>query len=144
MGVSVNDVDDFLVHYGVKGMRWGRRKSDSGSGGSGGSGGSAKKAPKHTETRREYRKRVKQEADEFRQKKFEKTFDTAEKKGDDVLIKTMYADSGPTIVTGKEFVRDISRGRAFNADVTEVFGEKRGDGSYHTVMSEQYTKSRRR
>lgn len=146
----MSDVDDFLTHHGVKGMRWGRRKSDSGSGGSGGSGdsggsgGSTKKAPKHTETRREHRKRVKQEAAEFQQKKLEKTFKAAETKGDNVLIKTMYADGAPTIVTGKEFVRDISSGRMFNANVTEVFGEKRADGRYHTVESERYTKSGRR
>lgn len=36
-----------LAHFGVKGMRWGVRKSRS-SGGSGGSGGSAKQKPKKT------------------------------------------------------------------------------------------------
>ena len=33
---SIDDIDDFLAHYGVKGMQWGVRKSrDSGSGGGG-------------------------------------------------------------------------------------------------------------
>lgn len=136
-----DDVGEFLAHYGVKGMRWGRRKAEGS--GSGNSGGSAKKE-KFTESRREYKKRTKSEAKEFQQKKLERTVKTASEKGDNVLIKTMYADGTPTIVSGREFVRDISSGRMFNAKVTDVVAEKRADGVYYSADIEKYTKSRRR
>lgn len=143
-----DQVDDFLAHVGVKGMRWGVRKNDdggssgssgssgsnsgggSGSGGGDGADGGKGKKPKYEESRREYRKRTRAEAQEFYDKKAEGVIAEALKKGDGVLVKTFYHDGYDfEIVTGKEFVESLSKGRAINTPFTEIWAE-RDTGGY--------------
>lgn len=133
---SVTTSDDFLAHYGVKGMKWGRRKAE----GSSDSSGSSK------ESRKEYRSRVKQEKNEFYNKKMSSIVDKAAKDGDDVMIKTLYAgETYQTVTTGSDFVKQLSKGRAFDVTVTEVYATKTADGPYQMTGDRNvYQKSKRR
>lgn len=157
-----SQVDDFLAHVGVKGMRWGVRKNDDGgssgssgssgnnSGGSGSGGGDGAdsgkgKKPKYEESRREYRKRTRAEAQEFYDKKAEGVISEALKKGDGVLVKTFYSDSYDfEIVTGKEFVESLTKGRAINTPFTEIWAERDTGGYRQTDGGPMYQKTARR
>lgn len=123
--------DDFLAHYGVKGMKWGVRKD--------------KKAT-DKESRKDYRKRVKAERDDFNTKKIDAVFNRALAGGDNILVSTMYAgDYAVTIESGKSFVRNASSGAAFNANYTDVFAERSSDGVFnHVPMYGNYEPSKRR
>lgn len=134
--VAMESSDDFLAHYGVKGMKWGVRKADRSSGSSG----------SRKESRKEYRARVKQEQNEFYNKKMSAIVDKADKGGDDVLIQTLYAgDAYRTLTTGSEFVSQLSKGRAFDVTVTEVYATKTADGPYQMTGDRNvYQKSKRR
>lgn len=143
-----SQVDDFLAHVGVKGMRWGVRKNDdggssgssgssgsnsgggSGSGGGDGTDGGKGKKPKYEESRREYRKRTRAEAQEFYDKKAESIVNESLKRGDEILVKTFFHDGYDfEIVTGKEFVQHLERGRAFNTPFTEIWAERDTTGT---------------
>lgn len=131
--VAMESTDYFLAHYGVKGMKWGVRKA-------GDSSGSRK------ESRKEYRSRIKQEKNEFYNKKMSAIVDKAAKGGDDVLIKTMYGgDVYQTITTGSEFVKQLSKGMAFDVTLTEVYATKTAEGPYQMTGDRNiYQKSKRR
>lgn len=131
------DLDSFLEHHGVKGMKWGKRKAE----GSSSSSGSSSK-----ESRKEYRARVKQEKSEFYNKKMSSIVDKASKDGDDVMIKTLYAgETYQTVTTGSDFVKQLSKGRAFDVTLTEVYATKTADGPYQMTGDRNvYQKSKRR
>lgn len=114
-----------LVHYGVPGMQWGKTKTK--------------------ESRSDYKARVQKEELDFNQKKLDDIFQKAVKSGDKVLIQTRYAgDTVRTITTGKEFVAELSRGRAFDVKVTEIFATQTKEGPYQmTGERNQYVKSAR-
>ena len=100
-----------LVHYGVKGMRWGHRKA----------------APKIS--RRENRKMNKAAAAKFYNDKADKLLSESIKKEDSIIIKV----DGPgspysTLMTGKEFTTYLSRGGAFDVKTSDIFAELRPDG----------------
>lgn len=131
----MGEVDDFIAHYGKKGMRWGHRKnpddgggsggsggsSGGGSGGSGGSGDASGGKPKKL-SRKEARALNKKGELEFNQKKMEKIFEESFKGGDEVLIATrLSGDNAITITTGKEIVAHLSAGGALDVRTTEVF-----------------------
>ena len=157
-----SQVDDFLAHVGVKGMRWGVRKNDnggssgssgssgnnsggSGSGGGDGADGGKGKKPKYEESRREYRKRTRAEAQEFYDKKAESIVNESLKRGDEILVKTFFHDSYDfEIVTGKEFVQNLERGRAFNTPFTEIWAERDTGGYRQTDGGPMYQKTARR
>ena len=130
---ALTPADDFLMHYGVKGMKWGQRKSDN-------SSNSGK------ESRKEYRERIKTEKNEFYNKKMSSIVDKADKGGDDVIIQTLYAgDAYRTLTTGSEFVSQLSKGRAFDVTVTEVYATKTAEGPYQMTGDRNvYQKSKRR
>lgn len=99
-----DQTDNFLEHYGVRGMKWGKR-----------SGG-------HTEKRRDYKRRIVSERQAHEQEKLSKVLTTSMKKGENVLVKTqLQGDYVPTIMTGKQFVETASRGALLNAKTTDVF-----------------------
>lgn len=96
-------MSDELAHYGVKGMKWGVHK-------------------KHDESRREYKKRTKQESREFYDKKADALIQASLKKGDQVLIATkLPGDYATTITTGTRFIEHLQRGGVFDVKTTEVF-----------------------
>lgn len=108
--------EEFLEHYGVKGMKWGRRRTDA-------QLGKAKISRKEN-------KRLNSEAKaKFDQKKAKSILKESAKKGDRVLVETQYAgDPYKTLTTGTEFVNAMTQGKAFNLDATEVFARQAREG----------------
>lgn len=97
-------VEGFLSHYGVRGMRWGKR-----------SGG-------HTEKRVDYKRRISSEQRTHDQERLRRVLTTSMKKGENVLVKTQLPnDYAATIMTGKQFVEMAGRGASLNARTTDVF-----------------------
>jgi hypothetical protein len=95
-------IDDFLSHYGTPGMKWGKRK--------------------HTESRKDYKARVKSEQQTHDQEHLTKVLTTAMKKGENVLVRTqLHGDYASTIMTGKQFVEMAGNGALLNARTTDVF-----------------------
>jgi len=125
-----SDVESFLVHYGVPGMKWGRKKS------------------KHTESRKEYKARVKSEQTAHDQKHLTNVLTTSMKKGEDVLVRTQLPhDHIQTIMTGKQFVEMAGRGALLNARMTDVFAtldKKQGQFVLNETPTPTYTPSERR
>lgn len=101
---TMDEVDDFLEHFGVPGMKWGRHK------------------PKFTESRRQYKGRVKSERQAFDQQKLGGVLKTSIKGGENVLVSTRIpGHTVKTIMTGKEFVRYAGQGGLLDAKTTDVF-----------------------
>jgi hypothetical protein len=129
----MSEVDNFLAHYGVKGMRWGHRKPDD-------SGGAAPKK----RSRKELRAVNKAGREKFNQDRADKVLGAALKKGDGVLIKThMPYDQYPTIMSGKEFTTYLSRGGAFDIRMTDIYAtkdEKAGTYVLNDQPTERYKK----
>lgn len=99
----MDEVDDFLAHFGVKGMRWGQRK-------------------KFTESRKQYKGRVKAERTSFEQQKLDNVLKTSIRKGEDVLVSTRIpGDTVKTIMTGKQFVERAIAGGLMDSRSTDVF-----------------------
>lgn len=118
-----------LLHYGVKGMKWGKRKA------------------KYTESRKEYKSRVKAERREHEQKKLDNVLKTSQKMGKDVMIKTRTpGDNAITIATGREFVDYLSKGGVFDARVTDVFAtlDKKTGQYVKNEPTPAYQKSQRK
>lgn len=96
-------VEDFLAHYGILGMKWGKRK-------------------KYEETRREYKARTREEQDAFYRDKLSRTINASLKKGEDILVGSrLPGDYAVTIMTGKQFVEYASKGGLLDAKTTDVF-----------------------
>lgn len=117
--------ENALSHYGVPGMQWGKTKTK--------------------ESRSDYKARVSKEELEFNQKKMNDILQKSIKSGDKVLIQTRYqGDTVRTIATGKEFVAELSKGRAFDIKVTEIFANQTKEGPYQmTGERNQYVKTER-
>lgn len=106
-----------LEHYGVKGMRWGRK-----------SAGDKGSSDSPRVTRKQNRQMNREARKKFDQKKADAIIGEAIRRGDNVLIKTLqYGDSVPTIVTGKEFTNHMARGGAMNVRATEVYARRNSD-----------------
>lgn len=106
-------VNDFLAHHGVKGMKWGVRKSEYKS--------------MSRDERKSYRKKTGKERradlNEAYQKKASALVDVSSKHGKDVLIKARVPyDAYPVVMTGNEFLSYLSKGGAFDKRATDVFG----------------------
>lgn len=121
------DVDDFLAHYGKKGMKWGVRT-------------------KHTESRKEFKARAKKEQGEYHEKKANDMLSLAFKGGNNVLLATKFSgDQHGSIITGKEFVNQMSKSRAFDVRLTEVYAIKGASGMYESsVLYPAFKKPERR
>lgn len=106
-------LDEALMHFGVKGMKWGQRKKDP-------------KAPKKKKIGIIENTALNMEAQKkFNDEKLAKLVDTARKGQTDVLIKAyMNGDTYGTDNTGREFVAKLERGAYLNIGLTEVYARK--------------------
>lgn len=140
-----NDVDRFLEHFGVKGMRWGVRRTDEQlARASKGKKDSSSKSEKESTSKPKKltRQEVRQEKREFYEKKASRILAEAAEKPD-VLVSVLTPHSQfPTVVSGREFVDYARRGGAFNTRVSDIYARKE-NGSYviNTNMNERYRRS---
>ena len=107
----MSNIDNFLAHYGVKGMKWGVTKSDYRS--------------MSKDDRKQYRKKTLKERSntfkEAREKNLKFVAETAAKNGNEVFVKTRLAgDQYPTLMSGSEFTRYISKQGVFDANMTTI------------------------
>lgn len=128
--------EDFLEHFGVKGMKWGRRKDDSGtSGGSGGgdssggangtggSGGSPSGVKKLS--RKEVKEINRAGKEAYDLKKTEEAYAEAKEKGESILVKSRaVGDYADTVMTGKDFAAYVESGGVLNIASTRVFARQ--------------------
>lgn len=111
----MNEVDNFLAHYGVPGMKWGKRKAQD-----------SEDKPTRL-SRKEVRLVNKEGQQKFYEDKATRIFAESLKKGEKILVETMMAgDYVPTIMTGKQFADHALSGGVFNIKTTEVFARKEG------------------
>lgn len=121
---STQKTEDFLAHYGKKGMKWGVRK-DKDSASSGGPGSSKPKL-----SRKEVRKINKAGELDYNVKKLEEVYAESKAKGESVLVKSRVAgDYADTVMTGREFVNHVERGGLVDGKSTRIFArqEKAGE-----------------
>lgn len=134
--IVMEDVDDFLAHFGVKGMKWGKRKARDAASDSG-------NAPKKLT-----RKEVRAEKKEFYLKKVDNVVKTAAAKPE-TLIKTLAYDpvlgmNVQTIMTGKELIEHLGRGGYMNAKYTDVYATKDAKTQEYVLndkINEKYVRS---
>lgn len=138
-----DNIDEFLAHHGVKGMKWGRRKHAAAD--------EAIKtgvADKKMFSRRDVRKLNKATRQEYNLKKTTQAYNEAKAKGDNVLIKSRAAgDYVDTVVTGKKFVAHIERGGTFDVTSTRVFARRQHEGQQFVMnnfMDEVYRPIKRK
>lgn len=131
----MSEANDFLAHYGVAGMKWGRRKGSSDSG--------STKEPR--KTRKEVRAINKAGQREFDEKKLTSVISESLKKGDKVLVKSlMQGDTYPTVMTGTEFVDYASRGGLLNPRLTDIYARQKGDAyELNPTQGQRYQKVKR-
>lgn len=122
------EYEDYLAHYGVKGMKWGRRKD-----GSAGSKRAAKKeakaevktAKKELKAKtREGKSNIRNRTAVEKQQRDQKHLTTLTKiasKEATSLISMTGPNNTTTLVTGKDFVDHVSRGGLLNASSTYLF-----------------------
>ena len=111
------DVDSFLEHYGVKGMRWGVRKNVTSS---------------HKKSRREKRAEKKAAKQEFYNKKAQNII-AKSLEDPDTIVSLKTTDVYPTLVTGREFVEYASKGGIFDIRYTDIYATKDKESNTYVV-----------
>ena len=122
------DVDAFLEHYGVKGMRWGVRRSSQ----------NETSSPK--KSRREKRAEKKAAKQEFYNQKAQRIIAKA-MEDPDTLVALKTTDTYPTIVTGREFIEYASKGGFFDVKYTDIYATKDSASNAYVLnnnMNERY------
>jgi len=120
--------EEFLEHYGIKGMKWGQKKAEA----SGSADSARQKVAEKKVTRKQNRQMNRAARTEFNEKKMQTLYSEAKKHGDKVLVQTTDpATMTRSIVTGKEFVSFLERGGAMDVRTTEIYARKSAkDGSF--------------
>lgn len=103
------DYDEFVLkHYGVKGMRWGKRQNRI--------------------SRAENRALNREASNKFYTEKLNRVVKEASEKGDNVLVTSRFSnDQYPTIYSGKRFVERLMQGSVVDARMTSVYARKADD-----------------
>lgn len=117
-----NEVDDFLAHYGVKGMKWGVRRDDAVLARIGG----GKLADETKEEKQAYkaykkstsRKERKQDRKLARESRARHLIETSVANPKNFVA--VGTPGYPTLMRGQEFVDYLSRGGAFNPMTTNI------------------------
>lgn len=136
-----DEVDNFLAHFGVKGMKWGKRKGENSSVTA---GASLAQAPKRL-SKKEVRQINRDGQNDHDKARVQKVFDESYKKGEKVLVSTMMqGDYAKTIMTGKQFVEHAMTGGAVNARSTDIYAERRsGQYELRDNSNSEYQKVKR-
>ncbi|UVK59301.1 hypothetical protein SEA_PHEROBRINE_18 [Gordonia phage Pherobrine] len=151
-------VEDFLSHYGVKGMKWGKRKAqdalisrhNAGKGVKVSSDGSVRRntnreqqaikkandVSKALETgvgkglsRKEIKELNRVSKEAYDLKKTEETYNEAKEKGESVLVKSRaVGDYADTVMTGKQFADYVESGGVLNIQSTRIFARQAKEG----------------
>ncbi|QDH85249.1 hypothetical protein HWC49_gp18 [Gordonia phage Kenosha] len=149
-------VEDFLEHYGVKGMKWGQRKlaerHANGKGVNVSPDGKVRRnttaqtqaiqksnaATKAIETRVADKKMFSKKEvklanqvgkEEYDLKKTNEAYAEAKEKGEQIMVKTRTpGDYADTVMTGKQFVEYAESGAALNVASTRVFARQAKEG----------------
>ena len=132
--VQYSEVETYLEHFGVKGMKWGvRKKRDQGS------DSSSPKKKKLT------RQEVKAEKRAFYEKKAARLIYEAQRDPTVMLRITRPGDPIPNIVTGQQFLNYAKAGGVFDVRVSDIYAQRQnGQGPYIiTNQNEVYRRSDR-
>lgn len=103
---------DELQHFGVKGMKWGKRSA---------------KAASSPRPKKMTRQEIRADKDAFYQKKLKNVIDTAMKDPENLISLRAAGTPFQTLVTGREFIEYASQGGIMDATMTDVYATKRGD-----------------
>lgn len=167
--VTGHDVEDFLAHYGKKGMKWGVKKASVSENSSEGpstpretpkygkswaaSKGQAEAGAKkssafvsktHTESKVDYEKRLSAERNEFFKKRFQTAVKAAKADGDSVYIGEVIPGKQHTkMLSGKTFLNEMKNGRKFDVTLTQVTHERYSGSEFRGVRND-YVESDRR
>ena len=135
------ETDDFLEHFGIKGMKWGVTRKE-GSDGNVGSNPKNKKPEKTVETRKERKVRQKADKEKFYQDKANNLLKTASEQPLS-LIYLKDQSPIPTVVTGKEFMDHMTKGGLMDIKMTDVWATENDQGGYslNDNMNKRYKKS---
>lgn len=136
------DLNSFLAHHGVKGMKWGQRKQDGNSSSTSGKSSSGSSKPnlnslsggetvsKKDVSRKELRSLNKKKQEEFESKKAGEVYGeaSAEKSGGKKVLVITDTGFGQMVVTGKEFADHLEMGGAFNPKATRIYARQQEEG----------------
>uniref|UniRef100_A0AAU8GPK6 Uncharacterized protein n=1 Tax=Gordonia phage Petito TaxID=3158876 RepID=A0AAU8GPK6_9CAUD len=142
------DLESFLAHHGVKGMKWGQRKQDGGTSPGSSSFGSKKPdlstlsggetVSKKDFSRKEVKRANKANKEAYDVKKTEEAYAEAKAGGERVLVKSRaVGDYADTVMTGKDFASYVESGGLLNVASTRVFARQAAEGEQFVMNNFQ-------
>ena len=133
MRVEENEnVENFLEHFGVKGMKWGvRRNRDSSDGGESNSRRDQKSTgAKRKTAKKELEAYNREAAEKFYLDKADRVLKTAANDPESLISVRVWGTSHPTVATGREYVNFMTRGGIMDILATDVLATTNKDGVY--------------
>ena len=147
--------EEELIHYGVKGMKWGVRKSDGSYGVGSNSDIRTNREAKRFAKEQGLRKSTSGERREIRKQMAKERFnlatEMATKHPDSVLVSARFqGETAPTLRTGREFTASVISGRAVDinslsvASLSDDVTTKYGEAVLNTYINPRYIEDRSR